>query len=986
MSARLGRSLVTALLVLAAAVPPVLPAQDAEADGDEFTVLLAAAEAKFRRGEWSAAEDALTELFDALAEADASARPQAIVAAAHAVQWRLDLARGRYEAVRDAIATAEPSLRDSRDAVLLRARALLRVGDHGAAGNLLAALAGRLPDDGEVRHALAEVRHAAGLRAEARALWQANAAAEPKDARGHAFRGASLYRLGGRANLEAASRALVTALELDPRQREARIVLGMCKFAAYGEAAGFPSGEKDLRAVLADHVDDEEALLALYRIRSANMVLDADKTEECLRRALERNERCVPALVLRAANVLDDRRYRDAARLLDEVLAIDPNDRLALCHRAAAAWLLHDESAYQSFRARALAGDPGWHECDRVLAEHLSSLYRFADALPFFAAARQAAPDDLPTLQGMAKAMVCTGQGEAARELLERSKAVAGGLVDPWRNNALAVQQLLDDEYVTVASGPFDVQMHRLDGDVLQAYLLPIQLEAAESLGAKYGWRPEGRTRIEVLRTWDDFSVRTIGFRGFTALGVCFGRLITLVSPVDADVRRNDFMWEATAWHEYAHVLTLGLSDNRVPRWLTEGFSVHEERARDPSWERGMDRELFDAFHNADIPPVHLLNRLFRGPRILFGYYQGGLIVDWIVQHHGFAKAIDLLRAYGEDLDTEAAFAKALGMSSQRFDADFLRWIEQERLRGMRLVKRPDAAAMARLATKAAREPRNVQVRVDLAWGCLQRANPVDAGRWLAEAFRIDADFAPAELARAELLRRREDLDGALASWRKGFAGGADDFDSRIAHGRALLAAGDADGAIAAWQAAKACWPACTEVGSAPELLLARLHRDRGDAAAALAETKAYCRRSARAFAPRYDLAMAARAAGDAAEAARWFFECNRIDPFHRELHVFLGEALATQGRTAEAAREFEVAAAVLPEFDRRFAVGGGERPELAADRAERADLWLRAARLRNGLGDGERAQALLERIAREADDTPAAQVARDLSAEWRRK
>ena len=36
---------------------------------------------------------------------------------------------------------------------------------------------------------------------------------------------------------------------------------------------------------------------------------------------------------------------------------------------------------------------------------------------------------------------------------------------------------------------------------------------------------------VGALGTWDDFSVRTIGFRGFTALGACFGKLITLVSP-----------------------------------------------------------------------------------------------------------------------------------------------------------------------------------------------------------------------------------------------------------------------------------------------------------------------------------------------------------------------------------------------------------------------------------------------------------------------
>ena len=92
---------------------------------------------------------------------------------------------------------------------------------------------------------------------------------------------------------------------------------------------------------------------------------------------------------------------------------------------------------------------------------------------------------------------------------------------------------------------------------------------------------------------------------------------------------------------------------------MSGGTGVYEEKQRDPSWERGMDRELFDAFHNQDIPPVHLMNRLFRGPRILFGYYQGGLVIELITKLYGFGKALDLLRAFGEDLDTEEAFEKA---------------------------------------------------------------------------------------------------------------------------------------------------------------------------------------------------------------------------------------------------------------------------------------------------------------------------------------
>jgi tetratricopeptide (TPR) repeat protein len=167
---------------------------------------------------------------------------------------------------------------------------------------------------------------------------------------------------------------------------------------------------------------------------------------------------------------------------------------------------------------------------------------------------------------------------------------------------------------------------------------------------------------------------------------------------------------------------------------------------------------------------------------------------------------------------------------------------------------------------------------------------------------------------------------------------------------------------------------------------LARLYRERDEADKALAETRAYCRRSARAFAPRLELAAAARDAGDRAEELRWLVECNRIDPFQRELHVRLGEAYEAQGKGALAAREFEVAAAVLPEFDRKFVLGGGERPDAAADRDERAALWLRGARLRHSLGDDERAVALLERLGREAAGAPTAAEAAALLLEWRRK
>ena len=981
------RTLQMFLCVLSvAAVAPRLCAQD-EAE-EEYAQLLADGERRLLAGRLLEAEQAFEELYEYLVEDGVEPSDSYYVAATVGLQ-EIELRRGRYEEALRGLQRLPSSAQAALEVSWILAECHRRRGRYAEAAALLRQLSERAPSDARVRYQLARVLFEDGQRLAAQRLWEQNAELEPDraDALQLAFVGRSLYELGGRRNFERASRLFVESLQVAPERPEARTALGLLKHEAYGEAAGFPSGEKDLKKVLEVNGDDEEALLTMFRIRRANMVLDGQKTEGFLNRVLDRNPRCVDALLLRAVAVLDDRRFEEAARRLDAVLEIDPNHRHTLCHRAAAARMLGDDAGYQTFRDRALAGDPGWPDCDRIVGEHLAALYRFADSVPFFEAALALDADDVASIHGLAKSLVYCGEGARARALLERAAAIEEALVDPWRSNAIAVQELLEEEYEVVDNGPFKMLLHEDDAEVLRAYLLPVHLEAVDVLGKKYGWQPEEDTTVEVFHTWDDFSVRTIGFRGFTALGACFGRLITLVSPVDRDLRRQDFMWEATAWHEYTHVLTLGVSNNRVPRWLTEGFSVYEERARDRSWERGMDRELFDAFHNRDIPPVRLMNRLFRGPRILFGYYQGGLIVELITKKYGFDKALELLRAFGDDQGIERAFERAVGMSSRQFDRELLQYVERDLLRGIKLVPRFDQATVQRRMADARKDARDLDVRVDLAWAGLQQDNPVDAGRWLAEVLRAEPDHPGAMLVRAEMLRRRKQLEAAVAHYERGFRGGAEDFDSRIRCGEVLLQLGDTEAAIDMLQRAKSCWPSCTEQATAPELRLARIYRDQGDSTQAQMEMKAYVRRTARAFAPRFTLAEFERDAGNRDEELRLLRECNRIDPFYRDLHEQMAAACAALGRDAEAALEYEVAAAVKPQQDRAYLSPDAAAPAEDSDeeRAARGQLWLEAAKLRHRIGDPSRRDILLQRVLQEAAGTPAAEAARDLEQEWRR-
>lgn len=975
--------------LLVAGLPAQVGAGEAEDASSEYEDMLQDAKRRLLRGEVLAAETKLEELFEYLIEDRVEEDSRYRIGVELGLN-EIALRRGNYEKARDGLMALPKSVGQVREVVLLKARVLRRLGNYDQAIALLQTLVVADEADCHARHQLGAVLHDNGLRRRAEALWQENAdrMPRPQDPLQLAYVGRSMFRLAGRDNYEAASRLLIDSMKAAPERPEARTTLGELKFLAYGETAGFPSGEKDLKKVLDQNGDDEDALLAMYRIRSANMVLDANKTEKFLSRVLDRNPRSVPALLERASNVLDDRRFEEAVRRLNEVLSIDPNHRIALCHRAAAAMLLHSDEEFRANRERALAGDADWPECDRIIGDHLAALYRFAAAVPFYEAALVRAPEHVPSLHGLARSLIYTGGGKRARLLLEQAKTLQPGLVDPWRNNAIAVQDLLEQEYDTIENGDFTMLLHKDDSEVLRAYLLPIHLEAVEVLGTKYGWKPKVKTTVEVFHTWDDFSVRTIGFRGFTALGACFGRLITLVSPVDMDLRRQDFMWEATAWHEYTHVLTLGVSNNRVPRWLTEGFSVYEERAREKSWERGMQRDLFDAFHNQDIPPVHLMNRLFRGPRILFGYYQGGLIVELIEKRFGFSDALELLRGFGDDLPLQEVFNRALGMSSRKFDGIFLDYVEKDLLRGLKLVPRFDNATLSRRMVAAKRDPSDLQSRIDLCWAALQRNNPVDAGRWLADVLRTNPEHPQGLLVRAEMLRRRGQLDQALQMWQRGFKNGADDFDSRIRCGDVMLQQGDEAGAIDQWQRAKACWPSCTEQATAPELRLAKLYRDQGERTQAQMEMKAYCRRTARAFAPRYTLAEFEKEADNRRGELQYLIECNRIDPFYREMHVRMGDAYEALGQPAQAALEFEVAAAVNPAVDRAYLSSQAKAP--AADNPEelsaRCKLWLRAAKLRHQLNDSERRDSLLARVLQEDRASDMQAEARELQQEWRGK
>jgi tetratricopeptide (TPR) repeat protein len=183
--------------------------------------------------------------------------------------------------------------------------------------------------------------------------------------------------------------------------------------------------------------------------------------------------------------------------------------------------------------------------------------------------------------------------------------------------------------------------------------------------------------RVELYRRHADFSVRTMGLTGLGALGVSFGNLLAMDAP--SARTRGEFNWGSTAWHELTHAFTLGLSEHRAPRWLSEGLSVLEERRARAGWGAGATAEFLAAYSAGRLRPVSQLNDGFVRPRfggeVILSYYDASLVCEMIESQFGQKALVDMLLAYKDGLPTPAVFARVLKLTPEQLDARYDAWL-----------------------------------------------------------------------------------------------------------------------------------------------------------------------------------------------------------------------------------------------------------------------------------------------------------------------
>jgi tetratricopeptide (TPR) repeat protein len=430
--------------------------------------------------------------------------------------------------------------------------------------------------------------------------------------------------------------------------------------------------------------------------------------------ALQINPHHIPSLLLLVDHLIDAEQYDEAEKQLAIVLNVNPHQPEALAYRAVLADLRNDPVQEKQLRDDALKFWQTNPQVDFLIGQKLSQKYRFTEGAAAQRRALEFEPDYLPARRQLAEDLLRLGQsdeGWALAQSVHKQDAY-----DVAAYNLVTLQDQMV-KFQTLSNAGFIVHMSTQEARLYGDRVMDLLTRARETLCRKYGVELTQPTTVEIFPEQKDFAVRTFGMPGNSGyLGVCFGAVITANSP--ASQAPNPANWEDVLWHEFCHVVTLTATRNRMPRWLSEGISVYEERQANPMWGEKMNLAYREMILNGELTPLGKLSSAFLSPsnsvHLQFAYYESSLVIEFIVKNFGF----DALKKILADLHDGTEINKAIVAHTaslpevEKQFAAFARDLAKGLAPGVDLEKPPDRQSETDALEWKAAHPNNYYSRL----------------------------------------------------------------------------------------------------------------------------------------------------------------------------------------------------------------------------------------------------------------------------------
>ena len=452
------------------------------------------------------------------------------------------------------------------------------------------------------------------------------------------------------------------AIKYDPKSVEAHVATARMALEKNDDKVA----SQALAKALALDESDPEIFYLLSRAWSSS---DPEKSTEYLRKSLELNARYFPSLILQAESRISAEDYSTAELMLAEIEKT--NSRLPKLWALRAA-IAHLQGRYQDegeCRSKALVPWSLNPEVDYTIGKHLAMHYRFAESVEYQRRAIKMDRTYTPAKAQLAQDLLRLGDSEPGWSLVDSVRAE-----DPYDVTIFNLKQLQSqlDKFATLEAPGFVVRMDAREARIYGRDVIALLSEARETLTKKYAVQLTEPIFVEIFPRQKEFAIRTFGLPGGEGfLGVCFGRLITANSPA---ALKTDSNWQAVLWHEYCHVVTLQKTKNKMPRWLSEGISVYEERQRNPIWGQSMDSTYREMILGEDFVQMSKLSSAFLQPKtpmhLQFAYYEASLAVEFWVDRYGMPKLQKLLDDLAIGMPADEALKRVPG-SLELLDREF---------------------------------------------------------------------------------------------------------------------------------------------------------------------------------------------------------------------------------------------------------------------------------------------------------------------------
>jgi len=521
------------------------------------------------------------------------------------------------------------------------------------------------------------------------------------------------------------------------------------------------------------------------RLREAQLLADRHAVSDAVKalgEALSLHPRSPGAWRLAGDIALGRFDFAGATNAINALRRLDPAHPDAVFLEVRSMLMQDDAEGARDVLAPLLAADPVLPETLAWSAAVEASRYDFDAMRAVLARADDRAPGSAEALVTCGRQLVFDRQYAEAREILSRAAEREPAWAIPRAElGLLSMQDGLEERAVAdlraaTAMDPHDertvftlrlaeelAEWTRIETEhfvirhppgekgreaAMVAALLANELDAMHrEVCARLRHEPSRKTLLDVMPDHRSFGVRITGLPRIHTIAVCTGPTIAIEIPKEGPQNKHLGLFDplAVLRHEYTHTVTLSMTRNRIPHWLTEAVAVTLEDT-----PRTFDtcQMLAAAWRSGTLFDLDEINWGFIRPRKptdrAQAYAQGRWMVEFIERTYGWDALCKLLFSYAEGIREEEAMQRAFGIGRDAFYLGFKEWAAGE-VRAWGLAPEPSMRELALRLTSGDDDAERELARAETArLTMVARAWSDAIGRPGGERFSLRAGEWPA--------------------------------------------------------------------------------------------------------------------------------------------------------------------------------------------------------------------------------------------------